>query len=97
MLAGVGKMSRRTFITYNVIGAFVWVFGVTLAGYVLADVIGDDIDKYLLPIIAVIIIAVADPAVPRVAQGEANPAAVTRRRSRSRSGRARTRRRDRAE
>ena len=37
-------------------GAFVWVFGVTLAGYLLADVIGDDIDTYLLPIIAVIII-----------------------------------------
>ena len=56
VLAGVGNMTRRTFLTYNVIGAFVWVFGVTLAGYLLADVIGDDIDTYLLPIIAVIIV-----------------------------------------
>ena len=33
VVAGVGKMSRRTFISFNVIGAFIWVFGVTLAGY----------------------------------------------------------------
>jgi membrane-associated protein len=57
VLAGVGNMTRRTFFTYNVFGAFIWVFGVTLAGYLLADVIGDSIDTYLLPIIAVIIIA----------------------------------------
>jgi membrane-associated protein len=57
VLAGVGKMTRKTFLTYNVFGAFIWVFGVTLAGYLLADVIGEDIDKYLLPIIAVIIVA----------------------------------------
>lgn len=56
VLAGVGTMSRRTFLTYNLIGAFVWVFGVTLAGYFLAEVIGDDIDKYLFPMIAVIIV-----------------------------------------
>lgn len=56
VLAGVGSMTRRTFVTYNVIGAFIWVFGVTLAGYFLADVIGDDIDTYLLPIIAAIIL-----------------------------------------
>jgi membrane-associated protein len=57
VLAGVGNMTRRTFLRYNVFGAFIWVFGVTLAGYLLADVIGEDIDKYLLPIIALIIVA----------------------------------------
>jgi len=55
-LAGVGKMSRRTFLLYNMLGAFIWVFGVVMAGYLLADVIGDSIDKYLLPIIGVIIV-----------------------------------------
>lgn len=55
-LAGVGKMSRRTFLLYNMLGGFIWVFGVTMAGYLLADVIGDSIDKYLLPIIFVIIV-----------------------------------------
>jgi membrane-associated protein len=56
VVAGIGKMTRRTFISFNVIGAFVWVFGVTLAGYALADAIGTSIDKYLYPLIAVIII-----------------------------------------
>ena len=56
VLAGVGEMSRRTFTTYNVVGAFVWGVGVTVAGYILGEAIGEDIDKYLLPIIAVIIV-----------------------------------------
>ena len=56
VLAGVGEMSRRTFTTYNVVGAFVWGMGVTLAGYLLSEVIGSSIDRYLLPIIAVIIV-----------------------------------------
>ena len=56
VLAGVGEMDRRTFTTYNVVGGFVWGVGVTLAGYLLSEVIGDSIDRYLLPIIAVIIV-----------------------------------------
>jgi membrane-associated protein len=55
-LAGVGEMPRKTFFAYNVIGAFLWAVGITLLGYALGDVIGDDIDTYLLPVIAVIII-----------------------------------------
>jgi len=56
VVAGIGKMTRRTFISFNVVGAFVWVFGVTLAGYFLADAIGDSIDTYLYPLIGVIIV-----------------------------------------
>jgi len=56
VLAGVGKMDRRTFTTYNVVGGFVWAVGVTMAGYLLGSWIGSDIDKYLLPIIAVIVV-----------------------------------------
>ena len=56
VMAGVGSMSRRTFLLYNLAGAFIWVFGVTLAGYFLADAIGDSVDTYLLPLIGVIIV-----------------------------------------
>ena len=56
VLAGVGEMDRRTFTTYNVVGGFVWAVGVTMAGYILGSAIGSDIDKYLLPIIAVIVV-----------------------------------------
>jgi membrane-associated protein len=56
VLAGVGKMTRRTFLSFNVVGAFIWVFGVTFAGYALADAIGASIDTYLYPLIAAIIV-----------------------------------------
>ena len=56
VLAGVGEMNRRTFTTYNVVGGLVWGVGVTLAGYILGEAVGEDIDKYLLPIIAVIVV-----------------------------------------
>ena len=32
-VAGVAAMSRRTFTLYNVVGALIWVVGLTLAGY----------------------------------------------------------------
>ena len=56
VLAGVGEMDRKTFVIYNVIGAFLWAVGITMLGYILGDVIGESVDKYLLPIIAVIIL-----------------------------------------
>lgn len=36
--AGVGEMSRRHFLTYNVIGALLWAVGVTLLGYFLGQI-----------------------------------------------------------
>ena len=67
ILAGVGSMKYRTFVTYNVVGGFLWAVGVTSLGYFLGEQIGEDnIDKYLLPIIAVIIFISILPAVIEV-------------------------------
>ena len=56
IVAGVGSMPYRTFVTFNVIGGFLWAVGVTTLGYTLGNVIGaDNIDKYLLPIILVVV------------------------------------------
>ena len=38
IVAGVGGMKYRTFLTYNVIGAFFWAVGVTLLGHFLGNV-----------------------------------------------------------
>jgi membrane-associated protein len=63
IVAGVGQMHYRRFISFNVIGGLLWAVGVTVLGYFLADVIGpENIDKYLLPIIVLIVlISVAPP------------------------------------
>jgi membrane-associated protein len=55
ILAGVGNMRYRTFVTYNVVGGFLWSVGVLTLGFLLGEAI-PDIDKYLLPVIAVIIL-----------------------------------------
>ena len=55
IVAGVGNMRYRTFLTYNIIGGVVWTLVVTLLGYFLGKVV-PDVDKYLLPIIGGIII-----------------------------------------
>lgn len=55
ILAGVGNMHYRTFVTFNVLGGLLWAVGVTSLGYILGESI-PDIDKYLLPVIAVIVL-----------------------------------------
>lgn len=62
IVAGAGDMKYARFTFFNVIGGILWGAGVTIAGYFLGSLI-PDIDRYLLPIIAVIVIAsVAPPA-----------------------------------
>jgi membrane-associated protein len=55
-LAGAARMQYRRFVTYNVIGGTAWAAGVPLAGYLLGKTI-PSIDKYLLPVIALIVAA----------------------------------------
>jgi membrane-associated protein len=63
ILAGASRMPGRKFFVANVIGAAIWAIGVTLLGYTLGKSIGAaNIDKYLLPIVAVIIVLSLIPA-----------------------------------
>jgi len=62
IVAGVGNMNYAKFIRYNVIGGFVWTFGLMFAGYFLGKTI-PDVDKYLLPIIIFIIVLSILPTV----------------------------------
>jgi membrane-associated protein len=54
ILAGAGNMKYDNFIFYNILGGFLWTFGMILGGYFLGNSI-NNIDQYILPIIAVII------------------------------------------
>lgn len=55
IVAGIGSMSYPRFFSYNVIGAVLWAIGLPLAGFFLGNAI-PSVDRYLLPIIALIII-----------------------------------------
>jgi membrane-associated protein len=54
VVAGVGQMEYRKFVTFNIVGGVLWGGGVTVAGYLLGETI-PDIDKWLLPIILLIV------------------------------------------
>lgn len=53
VVAGIGNMDYRRFTFYNVLGSAIWGIGITVAGYFFGQQI-PDIDKYVLPIIAIV-------------------------------------------
>jgi membrane-associated protein len=53
--AGVGDMDARTFTRFNVIGGIAWGAGVVVLGKILGDTV-PNIDRYLLPIVAFIVV-----------------------------------------
>ena len=61
VIAGVGKMDYKKFLLFNVLGGLIWAVGVTALGYFLGNII-PDVDKYLLPIAALIILVSIAPA-----------------------------------
>lgn len=62
VVAGMGKMDRRKFTMYNIAGSVLWGVGVTMLGYFFGQFI-PDIDKYLLPIVGLVMILSFGPAV----------------------------------
>ena len=52
---GIINVPFKTFMFWNVLGAIIWTDGLLLLGYLLGESIEGSIDKYLLPIIALII------------------------------------------
>lgn len=59
-VAGIGRMNYATFLTYNFVGGFIWVFGITLAGYFLGTIplIKDNFSKVVLLIILVSVLPI---------------------------------------
>jgi membrane-associated protein len=65
-VAGVLHVPARQFLLWNVVGGILWTDGIILVGWALAkqitDVIpADEIDKYLLPAVVVIVLISAIP------------------------------------
>ncbi|MEV5007916.1 DedA family protein [Streptomyces sp. NPDC093064] len=64
-MAGALGVPTRTFTLWQVVGGLVWSVGLTLAGYALGSSV-PNIDKYLLPVIGLIVIVSLIPLVPEV-------------------------------
>jgi membrane-associated protein len=54
-VAGVGSMTYRTFITFSLAGALLWVVGITLAGYFLGDIpiVKNNFEKVVIAIVLI--------------------------------------------
>jgi membrane-associated protein len=72
IVAGMADMNYRYFLTFNIIGGFGWTVGLTCLGYFLGNMI-PDVDKYLLPIILVIIVVSLLPSIWHIYQENKTP------------------------
>jgi len=63
VVAGVGEMGYRQFATYNVVGAILWVGGMTLAGYGLGHMIPNIESRIHIVVAIVIAISLLPPAI----------------------------------
>ena len=66
-VAGVGRMSYRRFVSYNVIGGVLWVAGMLSVGYFLGRSV-PNIEKHLHLVVAVVIVISFLPLVNELLQ-----------------------------
>lgn len=71
IIAGIADMHYPTFLVYNVIGGLLWGVGVTLAGFFIGSLI-PDVDRYLIPIIFLIVFISVAPTVYHVLKDKEN-------------------------
>lgn len=65
IVAGIGKMDYKTFISYNIFGGIFWVFSVTLLGYIFGGMVTNP-DTYIIPIALLIIFISFIPIIIKV-------------------------------
>jgi membrane-associated protein len=53
-VAGAARMNYRRFVTYNIMGGLLWVWGMIIAGYGLGSVI-PNIERYLHVVVVVVV------------------------------------------
>ena len=60
-LCGIIGIPAKKFFVWNLIGSYIWTVGIISAGYLLGEQLEGSVDKYLLPIVALIILASLTP------------------------------------
>lgn len=69
ILAGVGSMRYKTFVSYNMLGGLLWGAGMISLGYFLGSVIPNS-EQYILPFSLVIIVVSFLPILINIFQGK---------------------------
>lgn len=69
ILAGVGSMTYKKFLVYNMLGGFLWGLGMVSLGYSLGSVIPNS-ENYILPFSLVIIVVSFLPILLNVLRGK---------------------------
>ena len=54
-MCGIIGVSKKQFLIWNAVGALIWTQGVIGLGFILGDVLEGSVDKYLLPVIGLIV------------------------------------------
>jgi membrane-associated protein len=62
-VCGVANLDRKLFSTWNAIGAIIWTQVAIGIGYLLGDAIEGSVNKYLYPIVGLIIVVSVLPIV----------------------------------
>lgn len=62
-LCGIIGIPARKFFIWNIIGSYIWTVGIISAGYLLGEKLSGSVDKLLLPIVILIVVASLIPLV----------------------------------
>jgi membrane-associated protein len=73
-LAGISGVPARLFTLWQVVGGLLWTVGVLLAGYGLGSTISN-VDRYLLPIVALVVVVSLVPVALEIRRSRQAPAA----------------------
>lgn len=65
VIAGIGNMNYRVFLSFNIIGGFIWTWGMIWLGYGLGSLIPNP-DKYVLPVVLIIVSISSFPALREI-------------------------------
>jgi membrane-associated protein len=71
-LCGIIGIPAKKFFIWNIIGSYIWTVGLISAGYVLGERLEGSVDKYLLPIVSLIIVASLAPILLEFFKGKRN-------------------------
>jgi membrane-associated protein len=65
-LCGVIGISSKRFFLWNLVGSYIWTVGLISVGYLLGEKLKGSVDRYILPIVLVIIVLSMLPIIKEV-------------------------------